>query len=224
LLQALAEDFRDNNHSLHHLFKTIMKSSAYQLSTSFPAEWKDDYTPYYARRFVRVLSGPEVADVIAQSTSRPYSFSNSGQPVTRVKQLATPTPGGRGADPLAVRAIMQSFLQSTRETPAVMANRATAVQAMLMMSSPAVTDRVKAKGGGSVQRLLDSGRSDPEVVEELFLRTLSRFPKAEEKEVAMRILSERNAKLPWVTVGDRIEALEDLQWALLNTAEFMLNH
>ncbi len=106
----------------------------------------------------------------------------------------------------------------------VLANNASAVQAMLMMSSPAVTDRVQAKGGGTVQRLVESGKSDAEAVEELFLRTLSRFPKPEETEVALRILNERASKLPYVSVGDRIQALEDMQWSLLNTAEFLLNH
>ena len=106
----------------------------------------------------------------------------------------------------------------------VMANSASSVQAMLMMSSPAVTDRVKANGGGAVQRLLESGKSDPEVVEELFIRTLSRFPEPAETETAMRILAERTSKLPYVTVADRMQALEDIQWSLLNTSEFLLNH
>jgi hypothetical protein len=228
LLDALAKDFQEHNYSMHHLFKTIMRSSAYQLSTRFPGEWKDQYAPYYARRYVRVLSGPEVADVLAQATGRPYNFTNSGETAQRVKQTTSPSPrgvrGGTNPDPLAVRAIMQAFAQSTRETPMVLANNASAVQAMLMMSSPAVTDRVQAKGGGSVQRLVESGKSDAEAVEELFLRTLSRFPKPEEIEVAQRILNERTSKLPYVTVGDRIQALEDMQWALLNTAEFLLNH
>ena len=37
LLQALAEDFRDNNFSIQRVIKTIMKSNAYQLSTASPA-------------------------------------------------------------------------------------------------------------------------------------------------------------------------------------------
>ena len=106
----------------------------------------------------------------------------------------------------------------------VLANNASAVQTMLMMSSPAVTDRVQAKGGGAVARLVESGRSNSEAIEELFLRTLSRFPKADEAEVAERILNEKTSKLQYVTVGDRIQALEDLQWSLLNTPEFLLNH
>jgi hypothetical protein len=217
LLEALAKDFQDNNYSMHHLFRTIMRSSAYQLSTRFPGEWKDAYAPYYARRYVRILSGPEVADVIAQATGKPYNLSNSGLPATRVKQLASATAGD-------MRAIMQAFGQSTRETPMVIANRASPVQAMLMMSSPSVTSRVAANGGGALQRLLETGKSNSEAVEELFLRSLSRLPQPQESETALRMLDERTSKLPYVTVADRIQALEDLQWALLNTAEFLLNH
>jgi hypothetical protein len=217
LLEALAKDFQDNNYSMHHLFRTIMRSSAYQLSTRFPGEWKDAYAPYYARRYVRILSGPEVADAIAQATGKPYNLSNSGLPATRVKQLASATAGD-------MRAIMQAFGQSTRETPMVIANRASPVQAMLMMSSPSVTSRVAANGGGALQRLLETGKSNSEAVEELFLRSLSRLPQPQESETALRMLDERTSKLPYVTVADRIQALEDLQWALLNTAEFLLNH
>jgi hypothetical protein len=85
---------------------------------------------------------------------------------------------------------------------------------MLMMSSPAVTGRVLASPGGSVQQLLESGKTDGEMIEELFLRTLSRFPRQAETDVALRILRE----------GDRTQRTEDLQWILLNTAEFLLNH
>jgi hypothetical protein len=217
LMEELAKDFQNHNYSMHHLFRTIMQSSAYQLSTRFPGEWKDAYAPYYARRYVRILSGPEVADVIAQATGKPYTLSNSGMPATRVKQLASATAGD-------MRAIMQAFGQSTRETPMVIANRASPVQAMLMMSSPSVTRKVAANGGGTLQKLLESGKSDAEAVEELYLRTLARFPEAQEKETALRMLDEKTSKLPYVTVADRIQALEDIQWSLLNTAEFLLNH
>jgi hypothetical protein len=233
LLEAMAKDFQQHNYSLHHLFKTVMKSSAYQLSTRFPAEWKDAYAPYYARRFVRVLSGPEVADALAQATNRPYEFNVMGNLVGRVKQLgdpnpnalaaqgARPIPGAGGRTPsftapsegISVGAIMQAFFQSTRETPSATANRVSAIQGMLMMSSPAVTNRVRSDSGSTVQQLLESGKTDAGIVEELFLRTLSRFPRQAETEVALRILSE----------GDRKQRTEDLHWILLNTAEFLLN-
>src|SRR6266571_2425128 len=56
LLEALAEDFRTHNYSIHRVIRTIMKSNAYQLSTAFPGEFKNVYIPYYARRFARVLT------------------------------------------------------------------------------------------------------------------------------------------------------------------------
>ena len=229
LLEAMAKDFKENNHSMHHLMKTIMKSNAYQLSAQFPGQWKDSYAPYYARRFARVMTGPEVADALAQVTGLPYSFDVSGETVRRVKQLPSPRNvnppeankggvndlGNEGTvEGNALRAIMQSFFQSTRETPALLTNRPSAVQAMLMMTAPVVSDKVEAKPNSRVGRLLASGKTDSQFVEEMFLATLSRVPKPAEKEVALRILSE----------GDRKQKAEDFQWALMNTVEFLLNH
>ena len=227
LLDRMARDFAASGYSLHRLIRTIMQSSAYQLSTAFPGAWKDEYAPYYARRYARVLSGPEVADTIAQVTGVPYEFTWAGQGVRRVKQLSSPIDvnppervggvndlGGQGTvEGNAVRALMQSFFQSTRETPALLTNRPSAVQAMLMMTAPTVVNRV-SKPDTRLRQSVASGRSDRDIVEDLFLSTLSRRPRPEELDVAAGILRE----------GNRAERAEDLQWALLNTVEFLLNH
>ncbi|MBI4471661.1 MAG: DUF1549 domain-containing protein [Acidobacteria bacterium] len=212
LLEALARDFRDHNYSTHRLMKTIMKSNAYQLSTYFPGEWKQEYTPYYARRFVRVLTGPELADTIAKATDRPYNLQLAGQEVGRVKQLSNPR-SLRSGEGTALGTLMQGFFQSTRETPAFYGNQASPLQAMLMMASPVVNSRVRAEKGSRVDNLLQSGKSDSEVIEELFLATLSRRPTLEETEVARHLMEK-----------DRKAGLENVQWALLNSAEFILNH
>lgn len=228
LLEAMAKEFQQHNYSLQTLIKSIMKSNAYQLSAQFPGEWKDAYAPYYARRYARVLTGPEAVDTVAQVTGVPFDFNWAGQNVKRVKQLANPGDvnppqrvggvndlGGEGTvEGNSIKALMQSFFQSTRETPALLTNQPSAVQAMLMMTSPTVVDRVSAKANTALQRLLDSRKTDAELVEELFLSTLARQPKPAENEVALRILKE----------GDRKQKAEDIQWALLNTVEFLLNH
>ena len=197
-----------------------MKSSAYQLSTKFPGEWKDEYTPYYSRRFVRVLTGPELADVIAQATDQPYNFSLKGQPVSRVKELAAPNGvsgrqrGSEGPNEgTALYALMQAFFQSTRETPAFQGNKASPLQAMLMMVSDVVTNRSTASEGSRLQRLLESGRTQQEIVEDIFMSTLSRQPTPEEIDVALQLMER-----------DRKVGLENVQWALLNSTEFLLNH
>jgi hypothetical protein len=217
LLEAMQEDFGAHNFSVNQIIKTIMKSSAYQLSTQFPGEWKPEYTNYYPRRFVRVLSGPEVIDVLTQATGRPVEFDNSGLKVTRVTQLSGPggVGGGRrgGGEGLELKNILQSFFQSNRSTPAPLGNKASTLQALLLMSSKAVNDRVLAEKGSRVQQLLESGKTDDQIVDELFLSSLSRWPLAAEKEVALRYMGK-----------DRKTGAENLQWVLLNGTEFVLNH
>jgi len=51
------------------------------------------------------------------------------------------------------------------------------------------------------------------VIEELFLATLSRHPKTDEVDVAKRVIAK-----------DKTTGFEDIQWALLNTTEFLVNH
>ena len=85
---------------------------------------------------------------------------------------------------------------------------------MMMMASPVVTQRVAADKETRVARLVKSGKSDEEIVEELFLASVSRIPAADEMEVAKRVMTEK---------GRQVGA-EHIQWALLNTPEFLLNH
>lgn len=213
LLEALAADFRESGFSLHHLIKTIMKSSAYQLSAHFPGEWDDAYTNYYSRRFIRVLTGPEVVDAIAAVTGRAVEIPFSGMTATRVKQLAGPQDVGRRGEGPSLDALMQSFYQSNRMTPAPEGNKASTLQAMLMMKSPVVNDRVLAASEGLVHHLLASDRTDEDVIEELFVATLARSPTEDESVVARAALQQ-----------NRTAGAENLLWALLNTPEFLINH
>jgi uncharacterized protein YukE len=219
LMEALAKDFQANNYSMHHLMKTIMKSNAYQLSSKFPGQWKDAYMPYYARKYVRVMTGPEVVDTVAQATGRPFKFEFKGTEVQRVKQVTDlgdiPERGDSKRDGLDVGSIMNSFFENNREAPVPTGNKATTLQAILMMSSNLVNDRVLAEGGGRVQQLLESGKTDEEIIDELYLSSLSRWPTATEKRAVLD--SFEFAK-------DRKKGVQDLQWALLNGVEFALNH
>src|SRR5215470_13991622 len=120
LLQVLAEDFRANNYSIQHVIKTIMKSNAYQLSTSFPGEWKNAYIPYYARRFARVLTPPEAVDILTQATDAPYILNQQGQSKKFVKELENPLSvkaglngyKSRGTEDSAIFAFMQAYYQA----------------------------------------------------------------------------------------------------------------
>jgi hypothetical protein len=224
LLEALAADFRANNYSIHHVIKTIMKSNAYQLSASFPGQWNDNYVTYYARRLARVLTGPEAVDIVTQATGVPYDVRQYGEKLQYVKELTNPLNmkagggegGGRNAgsnENSLVFSWMQTYYQGERAMPPVDKNIASPVQAMMMMTSPVVIKRVAAEGNTRVAKLLKSNTSDEAMLEELFLAALSRRPTADEVEVGKRILAK-----------DKKTGAENIQWALLNSTEFLVNH
>ena len=64
--------------------------------------------------------------------------------------------------------------------------------------------------------LADSTRTPEELIDELYLATLSRFP--DEKEQALLLSAFEDS------AGDRRKAAEDILWALLNSKDFMFNH
>jgi hypothetical protein len=97
--------------------------------------------------------------------------------------------------------------------PPVDKNVASPVQAMMMMTSPVVTKRVAAEGNTRVADVMKANKSDEESLEELFLASLTRRPTADEVEVGKRVLAK-----------DRKTGLENIQWALINSTEFMVNH
>jgi hypothetical protein len=72
-----------------------------------------------------------------------------------------------------------------------------------------------ADNSGRAATLAKAKMSDEELADELFLATLSRFPRATEKEDAVKHLKDTK---------NRTEAVTDLLWALVNTREFILNH
>jgi hypothetical protein len=223
LLEALAEDFRTHNYSIHRVIKNIMKSNAYQLSASFPGQWKDAYIPYYARRYARVLTGPEAVDILTQATGTPYDLRLYGEKRQYVKELTNPVSlrdgafgglnAGNSPEKNLIFTIMQTYYQGERAMPPVDKNVASPVQAMMMMTSPVVTKRVTAEGDTRVADLIKSKKSDDQALEELFLAALTRRPTADELEVGKRVLAK-----------DRKTGLENIQWALLNSTEFMVNH
>jgi hypothetical protein len=207
LLDAMAKEFQKSNYSFRTLVRTIMKSSAYQLSSSFPGEWKPEYTAYYARKYVRMLSAAELHDAIVLATAKP------GEPVDTVHHdgmvMQMPEPGKAGND---VKGFLRVFGQSNRdEMPKKIPQ--SALQAMLLMQSKIVTEGVSAKRGSRVEQLLRDTPDDRALVERLYLVTLSRKPSEPEIATSLKALA-----------PDRKRGAENLQWALINSPEFIFNY
>ena len=91
-------------------------------------------------------------------------------------------------------------------------------QALTMMNGAVIADATQVADSDILAALDAPFFSDEERLETLFLSTLSRRPRDRE----------RAKLLPYIRKGgtsaDRNKALGDVLWALLNSAEFMLNH
>lgn len=216
LLEALAKDFVDNKHSLKHLMRSIARSSAYQLSSRFEGEWKEAYTPYFARHYVRMLTAEQLHDAICEATGvfgdykrRDMVYGGNLQPPYRYWTEA-PTP--EEINDGAAKNFLRTFGQANREQFDRQPG-GSILQAMVLMNSPFVNKRVTAEGGSRVEQLVKSSKGHAEVVEELYLATLSRRPRPEELKLAVSWLE-----------ADRRQGAEDLQWSLLNKLDFVFNY
>ncbi len=243
LLEALAAEFRQSNYDVRYLIALIAKSSAYQLSSRYPGEWKLDYVPYYARKYVRRLGGEEIHDAIVKATGiypvttfRDASGQNLivlGYPivgddgvktreVTWAMQLPEPLEPRQRGD---VRTFLDSFLRGNRDSNRRVQD-SSILQALNLMNNAFVRDRIHV--GNRITNLPNTGEipstvrvllSNPNntnetIIQQLYLCTLSRYPTEEEK-----------AKiLPYFTTLGKTQATESLQWVLLNKVDFIFNY
>ena len=66
------------------------------------------------------------------------------------------------------------------------------------------------------KRWMASSRSDRDMVDEIYLATVSRFPNETERSKALEYLTAKKSA--------RATAVQDLAWAIVNSKEFVFNH
>jgi hypothetical protein len=203
LLTALAEDFVRHKYDLKHLYRTIMASRVYQLSAQ-PNETNKEDKQFYARFYLKRLNAEELLDGISQVTGVPEKFTGFHLG-TRATQLP---------DPKVPSYFLDVFDRATRETVCERKQTTSVMQIMHLISGDTVNQKIRAENS-LIERLIKAGKSSPEVIEELYLRTLSRFPRKEEAQLAQQGIGQAPSPR---------EGYEDFLWALLNSKEFLFNH
>jgi len=206
LLDWLARDFVAHGFDLKHLIRTIMQSRVYQVS-SLPNEHNLGDTKYFSRALRRRLPAEVLLDAVSDVTGSPESFQ--GLP-----------PGARAVQTWNHK-LDSEFLDafgrpnSSAECPCERDTKSSVVQALHLMNSNKLQAKI-ANSEGRAKRLADSKLSEREIVSEIYLAAYSRYPTKEEMELASKTFSSKDAS--------RKSAIEDLMWALLNSAEFVFNH
>jgi hypothetical protein len=205
LLDALAKDFTSHKFDLKHLIRTIALSRTYQLSAQTNAFNKDD-TKYFSHAVTKLLGAEQLFDAICAVTDRPEKFANL--PLgTRAVQL----PDGEANHPF-----LKAFGQPARELACECERESESNlgQALQLINGATVNDRLRDPKN-RIGQLLEAKIAPREMLDRLFLSTLSRPPT--EPEVAAMIRHVDAA-------SDPRKAWEDVQWALINSKEFLFRH
>jgi hypothetical protein len=216
LLEALAREFVASRYDLRHIMSLICTSTAYQLSSNFPAPWRPEYVRYFARKLPRLLTAEEIHDAVVMATGvkASYSIYGSSQKVAWAMQLPGPEEPAPAhsydLESFAALDFLDSFGRPDRFRKEREFNKLTLFQPLALMHSFFIAERVAAESDGRLKRLLESPLTDAQLVDELFLSTLSRQPSPEERKLAILKLQVH-----------RRDGAEDLLWSLINKLDFI---
>lgn len=203
LLDKLAEHFVAHHFDLRELIRTIATSEAYGWSSAtVPGNDRD--TRFFSHQLPRPLNAYQMADALAEVTNVPNRFGNAVRRAIEVNDPATPS------------AILDTFGRCSRINGCAAVSNPTLSlrQALLLVGGDVVENKV-SNLNGYLANLLDLTKSPPDIVENLYLRSLCRPPTEKELEYWSGELKAAKSMR---------DAAEDLFWALINSREFSFNH
>ena len=213
LLSLLERELVAAHYDLKHLFRLILNSQTYQLS-SIPRTDQPGAGANFAFYPLRRLDAEVLADALNEITGTTEKYSSAiPEPFTFIpedqRSIALP-------DGSITSSFLEMFGRPSRDTglESERNNRSTAMQQLHLMNSSHIQQKLEQ--GPKLQALLRSKGGPREVVDGLYLAILSRFPTDEERETVRAYAQSGSA-------GGR-QAAVDVAWALINSAEFLYRH
>ncbi len=205
VLDRLARELSDHKFDAKHLLRVVCNSRVYQLASELQPN-RDPDGQLCTHRVPRRLTAEMLLDAVSQVTGVPEAFD--GQPLgTRAIALA---------DPSFVSAFLMTFGRPLRNNACDCARGGNPdlSQALHLVNSTTLHQKV-ISDNGRIATLLKANKSEAEVLDDLYLATLSRRPRPDELTTIDELLRDSPS---------RAEGLQDLLWTLLNSSEFVFNH
>ena len=211
LLELLQREFVTTRCDMKHLFRIILNSQTFQLS-SIPAQETNEAIANFAHYPLRRMEAEVLIDALNQLTRTEESYSSP------IPEPFTFVPEDVRAIALADGSITSSFLELYGRPPRDTGfeserNRNTsAAQRLHLLNSSHVHGKVKA-----CPLVTEAGNASPAILaERIYINVLSRPPTEKE-------LTKITAYADSTSTSSR-ELAEDLVWALMNQPEFIYIH
>lgn len=200
LLDLLASEFVAHDFDLKFLVRAITASRTYQLTSA--ARSPDETDPrLFARMPVKGMTAEQLYDSIAQAIGMYESFDQMQRSrFGRTQRL--------------------QFVEQFSDSVSTPTERQTSVlQALSLMNGQLVTNATDLNASRTLAGVVDyPGFTDTERIDVLFLATVNRRPRPEERERFLKHVESGG------TEDSTRKALSDVFWILLNSSEFSLNH
>lgn len=215
LLNQLAADFVAHRYDLRHTISLICRSEAFQRGRAIDPEGTQPQQPqslFYGCRLVQRLPAEVLADAICDVTGIPEVYANvlAG---TRAIQLFDPkTPS------VALDVLGRCSREEACESPDAGSQVGLASQ-LHFINGKLLNQKISSEFG-RLSKLIDSGSTDSEIVEQFFLLSYCRPASKAEAFFWQQHLSDVKPG----SETSRRQRLEDFVWSLLSSKEFYSNH
>ena len=204
LLAELATKFSGYKYDFKKLVRDICVSRTYQLATQTNKTNEKDGTNF-SHGALRRMRAEVLFDSISQVTDTKNKFG--GLPLgARAVQIANGNTSNY---------FLTTFGRAKRESVCAceVKMEPNLSQALHLLNGDTVNSKIKS--GNVLGKLADKGLSPDQIINELYVRCVSRLPTDKEKQTIKAILD---------TEKDKTSVLEDVFWSLLNSREFLFNH
>ncbi len=204
LLAALEQSFVESGFDMKKLIRDIVTSHTYQRSYQ-TNEWNEDDEINYSHALPRRLSAEQLYDAIMTATGAPERI-----PGVPAGFRATQLP-----DPKVNLEFLDLFGRPPRESPCE-CERSSDVslrQTLNLINGPTIGDSI-VHPEGHIAKMARQDLAPAAMIERVYLAALCRRPTDEESAQALQYFS---------SVGDKVEASQDLMWALINSPAFLFN-
>jgi hypothetical protein len=213
LLAYLERELVASRYDVPRIYRLVLNSSVYQLS-SIPIAEQPDAAAHFASYPPRRLDAEVLIDALCRITGTIETYSSSiPEPYTFMPddQRAVALPDGSIGSPF-----LELFGRPPRDTgiESERNNRITAAQRLHLLNSTHIYRKIQQ--GPRLAAMMRDIKSPQELVSQIYLAVLSRYPTAEEWKLVQAHSQSGAAR--------GREATVDLVWALVNSTEFLCRH